>query len=204
MTGTWTWTALATLALSLGALGAPLAEAKPRAPAHRSTAQSDQAQPRSPARREKLKRHVRTLRAYALTDQLSLDESTGNRLWPVLARWDDEIDRLVQERRELVRQLDAASTNRDVRAVERLLDAVAANHRAFGHAEDQRIIELRKILPPVQVARLLVAVQKFERKLQRKLQRAFVRGRSDTDAADAAAPDGDDDATADAPPAPRR
>src|SRR4029453_430882 len=61
--------------------------------------------PPNQQRREQIKQKIRTLRAYALTTELNLDEKTGGKLWPVLARYDDEIDKLLQQRVDVQRQL---------------------------------------------------------------------------------------------------
>ena len=51
--------------------------------------------PRPRDRREKIKKKIRALRAYTLTEELSLDEATAGKLFPMLAKYDDELDRLL-------------------------------------------------------------------------------------------------------------
>ncbi|HWO25957.1 MAG TPA: hypothetical protein VNO30_44795 [Kofleriaceae bacterium] len=131
--------------------------------------------PPNAQRREEIKKKIRSLRAYALTTELSLDEKTGSRLWPVLARYDDEIDKLIQARVDLQRRLAAADQLKDPRAQDRLVDEAIANQKAFWSVEERRLAELRKILTPAQTARLLVVLPAFERKIQNQLRRAIVR-----------------------------
>ena len=126
-------------------------------------------------RREKIKKKIRTLRAYTLTEELQLDEATAGRLFPALAKWDDEFDKLLQQRAELERQLKAADAIKDPRALDRLVDAAIANQRAFWDVQDKRLAELRKILTPAQTARLLVVLPALERKIENQLRRA-IRG----------------------------
>lgn len=153
------------------ALAAPSAGAQPRgagpapAPAPAPNAQ----------RREEIKKKIRSLRAYALTTELVLDEKTGGRVWPVLAKYDDEIDKLLQQRVDVQRRLDAADQLRDPKAQDRLIDEAIANQKAFWSVEERRLAELRKILTPAQTTRLLVVLPAFERKIQRQLRRAIVK-----------------------------
>lgn len=130
----------------------------------------------SPERREQIKQKIRALRAYTLTEQLALDEQTQARLFPALARYDDETDRLIQKRVELARKLRHAETLRDPRAVDRLIDEALANQRAFWELETRRIAELRKILTPAQAAKVLVVLPLLERRIQNQLRKAIEKG----------------------------
>ena len=124
-------------------------------------------------RRETIKKKIRALRAYALTEELGLDEKAAGKLFPVLAKWDDVTDKLLVQRVDLTRQLRAVDQIKDPRAVDKLIDDAVANQRAFWDLEDKRLVELRKILTPAQVARLLVVLPEFERKIQNQLRRAI-------------------------------
>jgi hypothetical protein len=101
---------------------------------------------------------IRSLRAYALTTELGVDDKTGGRLWPVLAKYDDEIDKLLQQRIDVNRRLKAADQIKDPRAQDRLVDEALANQKAFWSVEERRLAELRKILTASQMARLLVVL----------------------------------------------
>jgi hypothetical protein len=169
------------IALIAAAILGPLSSAVPRAPSVAAAQPAPPgggaggARPANSLRREEIKRRIRSLRAYALTSELGLDERAGTRLWPILARYDDEIDKLVQQRVEVNRRLRDARQLRDPRALDRLVDDAIANQRAFWSLEERRLIELRRILPPLQVAQLLVVLPAFERKIQSQLRRAIVR-----------------------------
>jgi hypothetical protein len=126
-------------------------------------------------RREQVKKRIRAMRAYTLTEELSLDEQTAGRLFPVLARFDDETDKLVEKRAEIQRRLRRADTMRDPRAIERLIDEAIATQHSFRDLEDKRLAELRKILTPAQTAKLLVVLPALERKIQNQLLRAIAR-----------------------------
>jgi len=141
-------------------------------------------------RREQIKKRIRVMRAVQLTEELSLDEATASRLFPVLSRYDDEIDKLLEKRVEVQRRLQHADTMRDAKALDRLVDEAVANQHGFWDLEDRRLAELRKILTPVQTARLLVVLPALERKIQNQLRKAIVqRPGAPADADDDVEPD---------------
>lgn len=121
-------------------------------------------------RREKIKQRIRALRAYTLTEQLKLDEATAGKLFPALAKYDDELDKLLRARADVQRRLRDAG-NKDAKAVDALIDEATANQRAIWDVETRRLERLRKILTPAQVARLLLVVPAMERKLQQQLRK---------------------------------
>jgi len=144
--------------------GGPAGAAERRGPAAGTT-----------ERREQIKKKIRAMRAYTLTEELALDEQTAGKLFPVLSRYDDETDKLLEQRVELQRRLRRADSINDPRAVERLLDEAVANQRGFWDLEDKRIADLRKILAPVQAAKLLIVLPALERKIQNQLRKAIVQ-----------------------------
>lgn len=171
------------------------------------------AQPRRPAaaaeRRDEIKKRIRSMRAYTLTEELKLDPDTAGLLFPVLSRYDDETDRLLEKRVEVQRRLRRAGATRDPRAVDRLIEEALANQRGFRDLEDRRIAELRKILTPFQTAKLLVVLPDFERRIQNQLRQAISQRPAPAGAAAAsrgtpAEALDDDDLEADEPPPPRR
>src|SRR5262249_42877391 len=94
------------------------------------------------------------------------------RLWPTLDKYDDETDKLVQQRVDIRRRLTAANTMAP-RDVERAIDDAIALQRAFRDLEDRRLAELRKILSAKQIAKLIIVLPDFERRIQNQLQRAI-------------------------------
>ena len=131
--------------------------------------------PRATERRAQIKKKIRAMRAYTLTEELALDDQTAGRLFPVLARYDDETDRLLEKRVDVQRRLRHADTIRDGRTIERAIDDAIANQRGFWELEDRRITELRKILTPVQAAKLLVVLPALERRIQNQLRKAIIQ-----------------------------
>ena len=152
-------------------------------------------------RREQIKKKIRALRAYTLTEELALDEQTAARLFPLLARYDDDFDRLLEQRVEVQRRLKRVA-NQEPRAVERVIDEAIANQRGFWDLQDKRVQALRKILTPGQTAKLLVVLPAIERRIENQLRKAIVQRRPGS------AADDDDDQEPDEltapPPRPRR
>jgi hypothetical protein len=166
------WLAIAVLGLAQGAA------AQPRRGGGDGGAVRREGGPGSTERREQIKKKIRALRAYTLTEELALDEQSAGKLFPVLARYDDETGKLLEKRVDVQRRLKHADTLRDGRAIERLIDEAVANQRGFWDLEDRRLTELRKILTPVQTAKLLVVLPALERRIQNQLRKAIVSRRA--------------------------
>ena len=176
------------------------------------------AQPRRPGaavpvaaaeRREEIKKRIRSMRAYTLTEELKLDPEIAGQLFPLLARYDDETDKLLEKRVEVQRRLRRAEAMRDPRAVDHLIDDALANQRGFRDLEDRRLAELRKILTPFQTAKLLIVLPDFERRIQNQLRKAIAQrpgapGAAGVRPAPAGAAAQDDDPEPDEAPPPRR
>ena len=152
--------------------------------------------------RERIKQRIRALRAYTLTEELALDEQTAAKLFPALAKFDDEFDKLLVARIDIQRRLNHASDLRDPRAVDKLIDEAVANQRALWDTEERRLAQLRKILTPAQTARVIVVLPRMERKIQNQLRRAVLRDQRRAQPVDPYA-DEDDDVVPAAPPARR-
>jgi hypothetical protein len=132
------------------------------------------ADPAVPAqqRRAQIKKRIQALRAAELTTQLDLDGPTAARLTALLDHYDDDTDRLVQKRVELTRKLQGVTPNAQGDA-DRLVDEALDNEKAFHDLQDRRIAEIRKLLTPVQTAKLLVVLPEFERRIQNQLRNAI-------------------------------
>ncbi len=151
----------AMLALAPAALGQPAAPSASAGPAG--------------TRREEVKRKLLALRAYRLTDELALDGASAARVFPVLAKYDPQLEQLTIERAALTKELRAGPTGP---AADELVNRAVANRRALFELEDKRLAELRKVLTPQQAARLLVVLPEIETQLKQQIRRA-VRNRAD-------------------------
>lgn len=152
-------------------------------------------------RREAVKKKIRAMRAFTLTDELGLDEKSAAKLFPILAKWDDVTDKLLQARVDIQRRLTSGTVT-DPKQLDKLIDEAVANQKAFWDLEDKRLAEMRKVLTPAQTARLLVVLPAFERRIQNQLKKAINRRGN----AGRAAPDDidEDDLDPDDGRAPRR
>lgn len=127
---------------------------------------------------EELRRDVvermRAMRAWKLTEALKLDEATSAKLFPVLARFDDKEMDLGKERNEIMRGLNAEveapkpDNARLTQYVDRML-ALRVKQRAI---EDDKVKELRKVLTPLQQARLMMILPRIEQHFRERMREA--------------------------------
>lgn len=120
-------------------------------------------------KRERVKQKVRAMRAYVLTDALALDPSTAGKMFPVIEKYDNESDALTVARAALRVKLDATA---DSKTLNKVIDDLLANQKALFDMEAKRLVELRTILTPQQVAKLITVLPDFERRLQNRLGKA--------------------------------
>ena len=152
---------LVAAAMNTAGAGAASAQA-----AHRSAPAAVNHDKRSPdqLRKEVLER-MRALRAWRIVEELKLDESTSARLFPILARYDEQELALAAERRDIAMELRAllSAPRPDDAKLTAAINRMLAN-RAKKHAlRDERIAELRKVLTPVQQATLVLLLPQLER-----------------------------------------
>lgn len=165
------------------ALGLTLAIAAPAAAQPADGAPRVKRAPKA-GKRDRVKDRIRAMRAWVLTEQLDLDAATAEKMFPVLARHDDELARLLGERKQLRKQLVVARRSGGP-ALDALLDKLVANQRARWAAEEQRFADLRGLLTAEQAADLLDLLPEVDRKILRGLRQAIDQG--------AALPANDDD-----------
>ncbi|MFT3695220.1 MAG: hypothetical protein QM831_18960 [Kofleriaceae bacterium] len=137
------------------------------------------AQPQPPRQNkvERVKKRIRALRAYTLVEELGLDAKDSERLFPVLDKYDEEFEKLYIDRAQLQKQLDGADSNKDKKQVDKLIDDSLANQRAIWNTEEKRVADVRKILTPAQVAKMLVVLPALEKKIQNQLRNALNGGK---------------------------
>jgi Spy/CpxP family protein refolding chaperone len=149
--------------LTVVGTGAASAQTAHRPVAAAAAAGGDKRSPEQ-LRKEVLER-MRALRAWRIVEELKLDESTSARLFPILARYDEQELALAAERRDIAIELRAllAAARPDDAKLTGAINRMLAN-RAKKHAlRDERINELRKVLTPVQQARLVLLLPQLER-----------------------------------------
>ncbi len=133
--------------------------------------------PRALARRERLRDRIRTMRAWYLTEQLSLDDATAARLFPLLGRFDDRMEELHQRgvmlQRALRREMAAATPDRP--ALNRLVDDLLAHYEDLYRVQRERFAAVRKVVTPEQSAKLLLVLPQIDDAIRRQIQRAVGR-----------------------------
>jgi hypothetical protein len=124
-------------------------------------------------RRERIKERVIELRARKLTRALGLDDATAAKLFPVLARHDEQLARIARENAVLRREAEDAAARGDDAAANRAIDRMVANHRQRASLEEARFAEVRRILTPAQAVRFLVVLPAIDRRIHGQLRRAI-------------------------------
>jgi len=155
-----------------GAPGLAAAQAQAqRRPAPAAAATTPDKRSPDQLRKEVLER-MRALRAWRIVDELKLDEATSARLFPILAKYDEQELALSDERHDIaheIKTLLAAPKPDDAKltaAIERML----ANRKKRIASKDERIREVRKVLTPVQQAKLVLLLPRLEREFARFVQ----------------------------------
>lgn len=126
-------------------------------------------------KRERVKQKVRTMRAYFLTDALNLDPTTAGKMFPIIEKFDVETDALAAARVGLRAKLE---TTTDAKALNKVIDDLVANQKATFDVDAKRLAELRTILSPQQVAKLMVALPEFEKRLQTRLGKVDAKAKA--------------------------
>jgi Spy/CpxP family protein refolding chaperone len=124
---------------------------------------NDRRQPEQ-LRKEVLDR-MRALRAWKIVEELKLDENASAHLFPILARYDDQELALAAERRDIAQEIRTLleAPQPDNAKLTAAINRMLAN-RVKRHAmKDERINELRKVLTPVQQAKLVLLLPRLER-----------------------------------------
>jgi Spy/CpxP family protein refolding chaperone len=151
-----------------GATPRPPAAATPRPPAATPTSSApaavDNKKPPGELRKEVLER-MRALRAWRIVEELKLDEAASARLFPILARYDEQEMALATERRDITRELQTllAAPHPDDARITAAVNRILANRTKRHAFKDERLRELRKVLPPVQQAKLVLLLPRLER-----------------------------------------
>ena len=167
-------TAVAALLAALVAATPGLAAAQ----AQRKPAASSAAAPGTPDKRtpdqlrKEVQERMRALRAYRIVDELKLDESTSARLFPILAKYDEQELALADERRDIAHEIKTllAAPRPDDAKLNSAIDRMLANRKKRIASRDERIKEVRKVLTPVQQAKLVLLLPRLEREFARAVQ----------------------------------
>jgi Spy/CpxP family protein refolding chaperone len=128
-------------------------------------------------RKEVLER-MRALRAWKIVEALKLDEATSGRLFPILSRYDDREMAIAAERHVIMRDLREATeaAHPDDARLTTTLNKLLANRGKQRALHDDRIKDVRKVLTPVQQAKLVLLLPRLERDFAGWIHEASGRG----------------------------
>jgi Spy/CpxP family protein refolding chaperone len=148
------------------ASGGASAEAPRRSPPPSAAAPAATADKRSPDQlRKEVVERMRALRAWRIVEELKLDESTSAKLFPVLAKYDEQELALAAERREIAQEIRGllAAPQPDDAKLTAAINRMIANRAKRQTSRDDRIRDVRKVLTPVQQAKLVLLLPRLER-----------------------------------------
>jgi len=122
-------------------------------------------------RKEVLER-MRALRAWRIVEELKLDETTSARLFPILAKYDDQELTLADERRDIAQELrtQLAAPHPDDAKLTAAINRMLVNRTKKHALRDERLKELRKVLTPVQQAKLVLLLPRLEREFAQSIR----------------------------------
>jgi len=158
--------------LSFTALDPAHAQAGPSKDATRA---GNPVSPELQQKRAKIRKRIRALRAWKLTEELELNAETAARLSAILDRYDEKLEPAMTTNRELRRQMQAlvdSSAPSDAQ-LDKLIDRLAAQQQTLWDLQRARFRDVRKVLTPRQAARLMVLLPRIDRKIQRQVRRAL-------------------------------
>ncbi len=166
------------------ALGLPLfllgsvarAEPRPVPPPASAPTAADHRTP-DQLRQEVLER-MRALRAWKIVEALKLDEATSARLFPILSRYDEHEMAVAAERQAIMHDLREATEapHPDDARLTATLNKLLANRAKLRALHDDRIKDVRKVLTPVQQAKLVLLLPRLERDFAGWIHEASGRG----------------------------
>lgn len=166
--------------LLVAAPAAPaLAEGPPPVPAPGARPKAGEAKREKERLRDQIIDKLRAERMWKLTEALKLDEPTAARLFPLMARFDDQEKALARERGPIVRDLRAAvdAASPDNTRIEALVQSLIAI-RARRHAmEAEKVAAIRKVLTPAQMGKLLLLAPKIDDGFRERIREAVQAAR---------------------------
>ena len=171
---------------------APAPEWRPRGFKPERLGRDDRPNKGDKADREKLRQEIldqfRAMRMWTLTEELKLDEPTAARLFPLLSRYDDLERDLGKERGQTMRTLREllAMPTPDTPQIEALVDKLTSLRARRHTLEAEKTAALRRVLSPVQMAKMLMLAPRIDEGFRRRIHEAM--GKDDAAGAPLGAP----------------
>src|SRR5262245_7178064 len=110
--------------------------------------------------RERVQERIRAMRTARLVEALDLDEQTTARLFPLVNKYSDAIAEVTKDSGEARRELKdiLAGGKVDDARVNKIVDRLVANKSKVDSLEQEMIREVRKVITPVQAAKLVIVL----------------------------------------------
>lgn len=126
-------------------------------------------------KRAALKQQVTDYMIQQLTQQVPLDAPTATRVREIWVRYQDQIEGVHREQGMIMKELKsllAAAQPNDARLTQ-LSDQALANKLKVEQLDNQRALELRRVLTPVQLAKVIVISPALRRQVQQQFWKAM-------------------------------
>ncbi len=133
--------------------------------------------------KEHLRREVidqmQTMRMWKITEELKLNEAMAAQVFPLLARLDERERDIARERGDIFRglraELDASAPNNG--RINAFIDRFIANRARKVALEQEKVTSLRKVLSPVQQAKILMLLPRIDEGFRHRIRETMMRGR---------------------------
>ena len=126
------------------------------------------------AKREEIREKIRAMRIARLIQVLDLDERGASRLTPIIDRAYDQMAAITKDSGEARRDLRLLVVIQppDAVKINRLIDRLLANKAKVEAVEASMLADVRRVLSPVQMARLVVVLPEINHQIQQQIRRA--------------------------------
>jgi len=125
--------------------------------------------------RKEVMERMRAMRAWKLAEELKLDEATSAKLFPMLSKYDEREMTLMNEIGGVMRSLRAEmeAPKPDNARLGSYIDKLLGLRGKQRALEDERFKDLRRVLTPVQQAKLVVLLPRIEQHLKQRIHEAM-------------------------------
>jgi Spy/CpxP family protein refolding chaperone len=171
-----TYTRLTSLLLGL-LLAAPALAQGPRPPA--TPAPPGERKAEKERLREQIIDKLRAERAWKLTEALKLDEPTAAKLFPLLAKFDDQEQLIGKERGPVVRDLRDAldAPHADANRINGLVEHLMSIRTRRQALEAEKLAAVRKVLSPAQMGKLMLLAPRIDEGFRQRIREAVQSAR---------------------------
>jgi Spy/CpxP family protein refolding chaperone len=129
--------------------------------------------------REQIIDKLRAERMWKLTEALKLDEPTAAKLFPLLAKFDDQERAIGKERGPVVRELKDAleAHGPDTNKINGLVDRLMDIRRRRQALEGEKLAAVRKVLTPEQMGKLMLVAPRIDEGFRERIREAVQSAR---------------------------